>query len=135
MPSAKRHYRLTFADALSAHERALTFGGLDGMPNPSMIESALARPYSGYYRRIEQKAAALAESMATNHGFADGNKRTTVILLHTLLAKSGYELSRADSRESLNDAIEEMVLGIVNHTLGHDEIVRWFQRRIRRARG
>ena len=134
MPSGKRHYRLTFADALSAHERALKFGGLDGMPNPSMIESALARPYSGYYRRIELKVAALAESMATNHGFADGNKRTTVILVHTLLTKSGYELTPADDRESLNDAVEEMVLGIVNRTLKYDEVVRWFQHRIKRVR-
>jgi death-on-curing protein len=102
------------------------------MPNPNMIESALARPYSGYYRGIEQKAAALAESMATNHGFADGNKRTTVILLHTLLTKSGYELARADVGESLNDAVEELILGIVNHSLSHDDVVHWFRSRVKR---
>ena len=57
-----------------------------------MVESAVARPYSGYHLRIENKAAALVESVAQNHGFLDGNKRTSVILLHTLLNKSGYEL-------------------------------------------
>jgi len=67
-------------------------GGLQGVPNPHLIESALARPYTGYYPRIWQKAAALVESMARNHGFADGNKRTTLILLHTLLQRSGYTL-------------------------------------------
>jgi death-on-curing protein len=68
-------------DALQAHDRAITdYGGLRGIPNLSMIESALARPYSGYHRLIASKAAALVESFAKNHGFADGNKRTTVIL-------------------------------------------------------
>lgn len=104
------------------------------MPNPNMIESAIARPYSGYYRSIQQKAAALAESMATNHGFADGNKRTTVILLHTLLTKSGYELTRLDAHESMNDAVEELILGIVNHSLSHDEVVHWFRSRTKRIR-
>ncbi|MSO89334.1 MAG: hypothetical protein EXQ89_05135 [Rhodospirillaceae bacterium] len=49
--------------------------------NIGLIESAIARPYSGYYRSIVKKAAALLESMASNHGFADGNKRTTLILV------------------------------------------------------
>jgi prophage maintenance system killer protein len=39
------------------------------------------RPYNGYYRPIEKKAAALVESMGGNHGFIDGNKRTAVILI------------------------------------------------------
>jgi death-on-curing protein len=68
------------------------FGGRDGVLNLSLVESAIARPYSGYHPRIWQKAAALVESMAGNHGFVDGNKRTTLILLYTLLSKSGYEL-------------------------------------------
>jgi death-on-curing protein len=120
-------------DAVAAHQRALTLGGLQGIPNPEMIESALARPYSGYYRRIEQKAAALAQAMASNHGFADGNKRTTVILIHTLLAKSGYVLRPAGRRESLDRATESLVLGIVNHEISQGEVVEWFRRRIRRA--
>ena len=65
-------------DALSAQERALTFGGLDGISNLSLVESAIARSYTGYYLPIWKKAAALVESMAGNHGFADGNKRTTL---------------------------------------------------------
>ena len=82
MPTGRRHYRLTLADALSAHERALRFGGRPGVVNLGSIESAIARPYSGYHRAIGRKAAALVESMVGNHGFADGNKRTTLILLN-----------------------------------------------------
>src|SRR5438445_194495 len=46
-----------------------------------MIESAIGRPYTGYYPRLHQKAAALVESLVRNHGFIDGNKRTAFIIL------------------------------------------------------
>jgi death-on-curing protein len=84
------------ADALSAHERALRFGGLPGIRDLGLIESAVSRPFTGYYRSIESKAAALVQSMSGNHGFIDGNKRTTVILADTLLARSGYRLERIE---------------------------------------
>jgi death on curing protein len=132
--SGRLHYRLTLADALSAHERALKFGGLEGIPNPGLVESAINRPYSGYHRKIEQKAAALVESMAGNHGFADGNKRTTLILLHTLLTKSGYALKPAKTGEDMQDVAEKMILDSVTKIMSFDDLVEWFRTRIRRAR-
>jgi death-on-curing protein len=125
---------LTLADALSAHERALRFGGIDGVPNPGLVESALQRPYSGYYRTIEKKAAALVQSMAGNHGFADGNKRTTLILLHNLLARSGYQLVPATKRESLQSAAEKMILRSVVRELTFDDVAAWVKKRLRRKR-
>jgi death-on-curing protein len=53
-----------------AHDYALSrYGGLPGIRDLGLIESALARPYSGYYRPIEKKAAALVHSLTLNHGF------------------------------------------------------------------
>lgn len=43
------HYRLTLADALTAHDEALKFGGRDGIGSLHLIQSALSRPYSGYH--------------------------------------------------------------------------------------
>jgi len=120
------------ADALSAHDRALRFGGIEGVPNLALVESAIQRPYNGYYRAIEEKAAALIQSVASNHGFADGNKRTALILLHTLLTKSGYGLSPVHDSESIEDAAEEMILAIVLRAMTFDELVVWFKRRIRK---
>jgi len=97
-----------------------------------MVESAIARPYSGYYRPIARKAAAPVQSVATNHGFADGNKRTTVILLHTLITKSGYRLATVDKDQSLSDAVEKMILNVVNKEIAFEELVDWFKRRLRR---
>jgi death-on-curing protein len=120
------------ADALSAHDRALRVGGLEGVRDLTVVQSAIARPYNGYYRPIEKKAAALVQSIAGNHGFVDGNKRTALILLHTLLTKSGYELSPAEPSEVVEDAAEEMVLAIVLRAMTFDQCVAWFRRRIRR---
>ena len=38
----------------------------------------MARPQSGYYADLFEEAAALFESLAQNHPFVDGNKRTAV---------------------------------------------------------
>ena len=87
---ARRHYRLTLADAITAHDEALTYSGRDGISSLHLIESALARPYSGYHPAIQNKAAALLHSVVGNHGFVDGNKRTAWLLVETLIHRSGY---------------------------------------------
>jgi death on curing protein len=102
---------------------------MDGIPNPGLIEGAIARPYMGYYRSMERKAAALVESMARNHGFADGNKRTTLILMHTLLIRSGYVL-RSINKVNRNDAAEAMVLAVVKNEMSFDDLVAWFKARL-----
>lgn len=131
MPSGRRHYRLTLADALSAHERALSKGGgLPGIPNIGMVESAISRPYDGHYPRIARKTAALIQSMAGNHGFADGNKRTTIILMHLLLAKSGYRLISVPPEQDLAKAVEDQVIAIVRHDISFDELATWLKQRI-----
>ena len=79
-----------------------------------------------------RKGGGVGQSIAGNHGFVDGNKRTALILLHTLLTKSGYELSPAEPSEVIEDAAEEMVLDIVLRAMTFDECVAWFMRRIRK---
>jgi death on curing protein len=86
----------------------------------------MARPYNGYYRAIEKKAAALVQSIAGNHGFVDGNKRTAVILTHLLLSKSGYRLGPIRGDDTIDVAMENMVVDAVCHKLSFNGIVRWF---------
>lgn len=128
MPSGRRHYRITLADALSAHERALQTGGRQGI-NIDLVESAIGRPYVGYYRPIAGKAAALLHSVATNHGFTDGNKRTAVILTYLLVERSGYSIIAIEG-EDLNDSMEAMILAVVNRELAFEAITGWFRARI-----
>lgn len=130
LPSAKRHYRITLADAVDAHDRALQYGGLPGILNRSMIESAIQRPYSGYYKSIQRKAAALVHSVATNHGFADGNKRTTLLLLGVLLDRSGYQLvgeGTEPTARAIEDLIVEVADGVHDFNSIHDWMKKWIE--------
>jgi death-on-curing protein len=103
-----------------------------GIPNLSLVQSAIGRPYSGHYRSISRKCAALVESVSRNHGFADGNKRTTIILLHTLLTKSDYMLCPGDKDENLETAVEQMVIDVVTGVLTLNKLEAWLHARIRR---
>ena len=67
--------------------------------------------------------------MSTNHGFVDGSKRTTVILTHLLLSKSGY---RVVSNRPLDVVMEELVLSVVRHELTFNQLVDWFEKHLRR---
>jgi death on curing protein len=131
LPTNKSHYRLTREDALEAHDKALTHGGRRGIISMDSIESALGRPYTGYYRPIYLKVAALVQSMAGNHGFVDGNKRTTLILLNTLILRSGYEL-RGTSLDDLNDAVEALIIEAADGRYDFDRAAQWFKLHLHR---
>ena len=124
------HYRVTLRDVLENHAHALRFGGREGIRSLDLVESAVGRPYSGYYRSIASKAAALAESLALNHGFIDGNKRTALLSVLLLIDRSGYRLQPVE--RPLNDEAEELILDIVEKRKTFDGIMAWFGARLRR---
>ena len=119
---------------LFAHDYALSFGGRAGIRSLDQILSAIERPYSGYHRPIARKVAALMQAVATNHGFTDGNKRTSLILTLLLLDSSGYGLEPIDRREDIYQAVEDLLLAIVDQHKPFDEIVNWFKARIHMKR-
>lgn len=87
--------------------------------------SALGRPYSGYYRPIARKCAALLHSMVKNHPFVDANKRTAWLVTTLLISRSDYELSlKADDR------IDDLVVGVAENEVGFDELANWFKQRL-----
>jgi death-on-curing protein len=72
------------------------FGGSLGMRDRGALESALARPKTGYYNDIIQEAAALWESLSQNHPFVDGNKRVAVTVTAAFLRVNGFRLEFDD---------------------------------------
>jgi death-on-curing protein len=68
-----------------------------GVRDRGALESALARPQSGYYVDLIQEAAALWESLSQNHPFIDGNKRVAVTMTAAFLRVNGYRLNFADA--------------------------------------
>jgi death-on-curing protein len=84
----------TLEEALYLHDVLIQrFGGKNGVLDKGLLESALARPRSGYYRSLSEQAAALMQSLAMNHPFVDGNKRVAFALTAVFLRINGVKLS------------------------------------------
>lgn len=98
------------------------------MASLHLIESALARPYSGYHRSLDRKAAALLHSMVGNHGFVDGNKRTSWLLVELLIDRSGYRLDIPD-----DEPVDDLVVAVASGQIGFEDLVAWFRPRLVRA--
>ena len=113
---------------MTAHDEALVYGGRDGITSLHLIESAIARPYSGYHRPISEKAAALLHSVVGNHGFVDANKRTAWLLVEILLARSDYILNIRD-----DEPIDDLVVAVARGELSLVSIHDWFAVRIVRS--
>src|ERR1035438_3087184 len=84
---------LAFDDVVEIHDRVLAeFGGLPGFLNKGYVEAAVGRLHTGYYNNLFEEAAALMESVANNHGFVDGNKRTGFSASDTFLRLNGFRM-------------------------------------------
>jgi death-on-curing protein len=81
------------ADVLAMHaDQIERYGGSHGLRDGGLLEAALFRPQTGYYADLIEEAAALWESLAQNHAFIDGNKRTAFAATYTFLAINGVRL-------------------------------------------
>jgi len=91
---------LTRPEVLAMREDQIErYGGAHGVRDHGLLESALYRPQTGYYADLIEEAAALWESLAQNHPFIDGNKRTAFAATYTFLAINGAQLT-ADAGEA-----------------------------------
>jgi death on curing protein len=77
------------------------FGGANGLRDKSLLESALMRPYQTFesielYPTPSEKAAAIIESILTNHPFLDGNKRFGYIAMRLTLMDYGMDISATE---------------------------------------
>ncbi len=117
----------TLEEALYLHERLIErYGGGPGVRDLGLVESALARPRSGYYETLSQQAAAVLQSFATNHAFIDGNKRVAWALMAVFLRLNGFRL------EVSADAAEEFLIQRV--IVGHadvGEMAAWLEQHMR----
>src|ERR1019366_7270101 len=85
---------LTVAELLAMHADLIErYGGAQAVRDQGLLESALYRPQTGYYAGLIEEAAALWESLAQNHPFIDGNKRTAFAATYTFLAINGARLT------------------------------------------
>jgi death-on-curing protein len=84
---------LSVDEVLAIHQALLDrFGGPPGVRDLGLLESALHRPRTGYYRDLVQMAAAQFESLLMNHPFVDGNKRVAFFATDVFLRLNGWRL-------------------------------------------
>ena len=80
------------------HNRQLAeHGGLSGLRDRSMLESAVERPrnkfaYGSADVDLPELAAAYAYGLARNHPFMDGNKRIAYVACRTFLVLNGWDM-------------------------------------------
>lgn len=82
-------------------------GGLDGLREPGLLESALMQPEAVHYYGggdLFAIAAAYAFHIAQNQPFLDGNKRTAMGSALTFLELNGVPVEKYDG-EQLYDAM------------------------------
>lgn len=106
---------LELRHVLAAH---VAITGSDAVRDGGGIDSAAGRPRAtafgeDAYPAVWEKAAALMQSLARNHGFVDGNKRTAWVAAMAFLAVNGHPLDPAFDV----DAAEEFVLAVATGAL------------------
>ncbi len=78
-------------EAIAIHDALIhEFGGSLGIRDEGALASAIMRPQLGYYDSLIEEAAALMESLANNHPFVDGNKRTALAVTDAFLRLNGH---------------------------------------------
>src|ERR1051325_10187275 len=98
------------------------FGGTVGLRDMNGLRSAVGRPQNGYYSDAIEEAAALFESLAQNHPFLDGNKRTAMTAAAVFLAINGYKLQFNDL-----EAYKWLMSLYEAHAVTKDAIDRWWR--------
>ena len=105
----------TIEEVVAVHDSLIReFGGSMGLRDMGALESAILRPQMGYYDGLNEEAAALLESLAMNHPFVDGNKRTAFAATETFLRLNGnfIDCDNDEAYRSLHAALRDELVQI-----------------------
>lgn len=116
---------IRLSEALAIHdEQVAEHGGLRGVRDQGLLESALARPENqAAYGDPDvcDLAAAYAFGLARNHPFADGNKRTAFVVSATFLLLNGRDLTATEVN------VVETFLKLAAGEMAEAELAAWFR--------
>ncbi len=117
---------LSLDEAIAIHERLIDkFGGTPGLRDKGLLESALFRPQTGYYEDLVQMAAALFESLISNHAFVDGNKRVAFFSCDVFLRLNGWKL-KIDV-----DSAHAFIVGALEHNqCNYERLLPWIRKNL-----
>lgn len=100
------------------------FGGIDGIRDEGLLESALAAPFQTFggepvYPSLQAKAEQLGFGLIRNHPFVDGNKRIGAHTMLVFLAVNGIEL-RYEQQELI-----DIVLSVAAGQIDRQGLLQW----------
>jgi death-on-curing protein len=116
---------LIFHDGLLAD-----FGGLEGIRDEGLLESALNRPLQLFNfgtPTLPELAAAYALGIAKNHPFLDGNKRCALFAAIFFLETNGMQFT-ASEEEAVS-----FTLGLASGGVSEAEYAEWLKANCRKA--
>lgn len=110
---------------LRLHAMSLVqFGGLSGLRDEGLLDSARARPEQlvNYGAPdVADVAAAYAFGLAKNHPFVDGNKRAAFLALGLSLRLNGYRLTAPQPQAT------QTVLSLAAGELSEEDLATWIR--------
>jgi death on curing protein len=116
---------------LALQERLLAeFGGLPGLRDAGLLDSALARPQQRFaygQPNLFDLAAAYAFGLVRNHPFLDGNKRIGFTAAILFLELNGWRFTASEAEAVLK------TLALAARELGEADYAAWMQEHSRRA--
>ncbi len=112
------------------YDQINTFGGSHGLRDQGLLESALgqARQTYEYTNDIHEAAAQYCVSLAKNHPFVDGNKRTAADSMLTFMVLNGIEPTLS------NEQLFEWTLRVAIGQLDRPALARLLKEHSRRQR-
>lgn len=92
-------------DCLGFHEQLLSrFGGLSGIRDEGLLDSALNRPLQLYHYEVPslfELAATYAHGIVKNRPFLDGNKRSGLMAAALFLESKGWDFNAPEEEAVL----------------------------------
>jgi len=125
---------LTLGMASALHRESIArFGGSDGVRDPGLLESALARPQNRFAYESDATVFALAADyclgIARNHPFVDGNKRTSILAAAVFLSLNGTDFDPPET------SIVQMIVGLAAGQVDAEALTGWFEAYSRKRSG
>jgi len=119
---------LTTETVLRIHARSLAeFGGLAGIHDPGAVESAVMAVQNHFHYTggdVFDLAGVLLWHLASDHPFADGNKRAALASALVFLAVNGIDLAQDD------DFFEGLTLSVAKGEMGKEQVAELLRKAI-----
>lgn len=114
------------------HDQLREHGGLPGVRDANVLESALARPQQKWHYSdrtdVPMLAAAYAFGLVKNHPYRDGNKRIGFLAMVTFLGVNGHDFSATEA-----EVVAE-ILALADGGVSEEALAEWIRQHSSKGR-